>query len=111
MGADSPGEITQLLLAWSEGDVKAFDKLVPLVHAELHRLAQHYMSRESPGHILQTTALVNEAFLRLIDQRRIQWQSRAQFFGISAQLMRRILVDMARARRRQKRGAVARQVS
>jgi RNA polymerase sigma factor (TIGR02999 family) len=111
MPAGSPQEITQLLLAWSEGDLRVLDKLVPLVYAELHRLAQHYMRRESAGHILQTTALVNEAYLRLIDQRQVRWQNRAQFFGISAQLMRRILVDMARARAYQKHGGQVRQVS
>jgi len=111
MATDSPEEITQLLLAWNEGDQRALEKLVPLVYAELHRLARHYMRSESAGHTLQATALVNEAYLRLIDQRQTRWQNRAQFFGISAQLMRRILVDVARARHYQKRGGEACHVS
>ena len=111
MNAASPEGITQLLLAWSEGDQGALEKLIPLVHAELRRLARSYMRRESPGHLLQTTALVNEAYLRLVDQRKVKWQNRAQFFGVSAQLMRRILVDFARARDNLKRGGKARQVS
>src|SRR5215469_421769 len=89
-------EVTQLLLAWNQGDQAALDKLIPLVHDELHRLARRYMRRERAGHTLQTTALVNEAYLRLIDSDNIHWQSRAHFFAISAQLMRRILVDFAR---------------
>ena len=104
-------EVTQLLLAWSEGDQTALDQLAPLVYEELRRLAHEYMRRENPGHTLQTTALVNEAYLRLVDLKRLQWQNRAQFFGIAAQLMRRILVDYARARHYQKRGGGARQVS
>ena len=111
MNAASPEGITQLLLAWSEGDQTALEKLIPLVHSELRRLARSYMRRESPGHLLQTTALVNEAYLRLVDQRKVKWQNRAQFFGVSAQLMRRILVDFARARDNLKRGGKARQVS
>jgi len=111
MNGASPEGITQLLLAWSEGDQTALEKLIPLVHAELRRLARSYMRRESPGHLLQTTALVNEAYLRLVDQRKVKWQNRAQFFGVSAQLMRRILVDFARARDNLKRGGKARQVS
>ena len=98
-------EITQLLQAWGKGDETALAKLTPLVHAELRRLARHYMGRERPGHLLQTTALVNEAYLRLIDWRKADWQSRAQFFGLSARLMRNILVDLARKTRRG--GAVA----
>ena len=104
-------EVTQLLLAWSEGDQTALDQLAPLVYEELRRLAHEYMRRENPGHTLQTTALVNEAYLRLVDLKRLQWQNRAQFFGIAAQLMRRILVDFARSRHYQKRGGAARQVS
>lgn len=104
-------EITQLLLAWSEGDQAALDQLAPLVYEELRRLAHKYMRRENPGHTLQTTDLVNEAFLRLVDLKRVRWQNRAQFFGIAAQLMRRILVDFARSRHYQKRGGAARQVS
>ena len=91
-------EITQLLLAWNQGDELALDRLMPLVHDELHRLAHRYMAGERPGHALQTTALVNEAYLRLIDSSRVRWQNRAHFFAVSAQLMRRILVDVARAR-------------
>jgi RNA polymerase sigma-70 factor (ECF subfamily) len=88
-------EVTQLLAAWSEGDRSALDKVLPLVEDELHRLARRYMSHERQDHTLQTTALVNEAYLRLIDQR-VDWQSRAHFFGIAAQIMRRILIDHAR---------------
>jgi RNA polymerase sigma factor (TIGR02999 family) len=101
-------EITELLLAWSDGDRNALDRLVPLVHAELHRIAHRYMGREVPGHTLQSTALVNEVYLRLVDQRRTRWRNRTQFFGISAQLMRRILVDLARARQSAKRGGPVR---
>ncbi len=103
----APQEVTKLLIAWREGDSTALDRLIPLVYAELHRLARRYMRGERPGHTLQTTALVNEAYLRLIDLRRVQWQNRAQLFGIAAQLMRRILVDMARRRQYQKRGGGA----
>jgi RNA polymerase sigma factor (TIGR02999 family) len=100
-------EITQLLVAWNNGDAAALEQLTPLVHAELHRLAKRYMVDERRGHILQTTALVNEAFLRLIDWQNVEWQNRAHFFGLAAQIMRRILVDFARARLRQKRGGKA----
>jgi RNA polymerase sigma factor (TIGR02999 family) len=96
--------VTQLLVDWSEGDQAALDKLMPLVYGELRRLASNYLRRERPGHTLQPTALVNEAYLRLIDQRNAKWQNRAQFFGISAQLMRRILVDHARQHQAAKRG-------
>jgi RNA polymerase sigma factor (TIGR02999 family) len=92
-----------MLLAWGQGDQAALDQLVPLVYDELRRLAQHYLRRERPGHTLQTSALVNEAFLRLIDQQ-VSWQNRAHFFGVSARLMRRVLVDYARERRTEKRG-------
>ena len=98
---------TDLLLAWRRGEAHAFDQLVPLVHAELRRLAQRYMSRERPDHTLQATALVNEAYIRLIDLKQIRWQDRAHFFAMSARMMRRILVDFARARRNQKRGGDA----
>jgi RNA polymerase sigma-70 factor, ECF subfamily len=111
MAATSPQEVTGLLLAWSEGEQAAFEKLVPLVYAELRRLAHRYMGRERPGHSLQTTALVNEAYLRLIDARRVRWQNRAHFFAVSAQLMRRILVDFARSRQYLKRGGDAQKVS
>jgi RNA polymerase sigma factor (TIGR02999 family) len=104
-------EITQLLIAWNDGDEAALDKLVPLVHDELHRIARRYMAAERPGHILQTTALVNEAYLRLIDWKNVHWQNRAHFFGLAAQIMRNILVDFARAHARDKRGGGALQVS
>jgi RNA polymerase sigma-70 factor, ECF subfamily len=104
MPTPSPEEVTQLLMAWSEGDQSAFEKLVPLVEAELHRLAKHYMQRERSDHTLQTTALVNEAYLRLADWKNARWQNRAHFFGVSARLMRNILVDYATAHRAAKRG-------
>ena len=107
----SPQEVTQLLVAWGDGDRAALDKLMPLVYEELRRLAHQYMSGEGPGNTLQTSALVNEAYLRLADQTDPQWQNRAHFFAISAQLMRQILVDYARRRRSRKRGGDARQVS
>jgi RNA polymerase sigma factor (TIGR02999 family) len=107
----SPHEVTQLLVDWSNGNQAALDKLMPLVYDELHRLAHQYMNRERPGHTLQTSGLVNEAYLRLFDQREVHWQNRAHFFGIAAQLMRRILVDYARSRHYAKRGGDARQVS
>jgi RNA polymerase sigma factor (TIGR02999 family) len=100
-----------MLVAWSNGDKSALERLTPLVHDELHRLAHRYMNRERPGHMLQTTALVNEAFLRLVDSSRVRWQNRAHFFAVSAQLMRRILVDFARSRAFRKRGGDAVQVS
>lgn len=104
-------DITDLLLAWSEGDRQAFDRLVPLVYAELRRQARVQLAREREAHTLQPTALVHEAFLRLVDQRSARWQNRAQFFGVSAQLMRRILVDHARARDAAKRGGGAVRIS
>lgn len=107
----SPHDVTQLLVAWTNGDQGARDQLMSVVYQELHRLAHHYMKRESPGHTLQTSALVNEAFLKLIDQRNVQWRNRAHFFGIAAQMMRRILVDYARQRRYAKRGGDAPQVT
>jgi len=103
MGTNAPEEVTRLLHAWCQGDRAALDQLIPLVHDELHRLAHQYMLREPAGHVLQTTALVNEAYLRLIDASRVKWQNRAHFFAISANLMRRILVDFARSRRYKKR--------
>ena len=106
----SPPKMTQLLVAWSNGDRVAGDELMPLVYDELHRLAHQYMRKERPGGMLQTSALVNEAYLRLIDQRDVQWQNRAHFFGIAAQMMRRILVDHARGRQSAKRGGSARLV-
>src|SRR3954452_3617409 len=104
MASSSSKDITQVLLAWSGGDPRALDELMPLVQNELHRLAHRYMAGERPGHPLQTTALVNEAYLRLIDTSRVQWRNRAHFYAVSAQLMRRILVDVARARNKLKRG-------
>jgi RNA polymerase sigma-70 factor (ECF subfamily) len=106
----APNEVTQLLVAWSNGDSAARDALIPLVHDELRRLAHRYMGRERVDHTLQTSALVNEAYLRLIDQRDMKWQNRAQFFGIAAQMMRRILVDYARKRGFTKRGGELRAV-
>ena len=107
----SPHEVTQLLAAWGDGDQAALDQLVPLVHDELRRIARGYMRRERAGHTLQTTALVNEAYLRLVDQRSVRWQNRAHFFAIAAQLMRRILVDYARQHVSRKRGGGAIQVT
>jgi RNA polymerase sigma factor (TIGR02999 family) len=95
---------TALLLAWRRGDREAFDRLVPLVHDELRRLARHYMGHERPGHTLQATALVNEAYLRLIEVTKVEWQNRAHFVAIAARIMRHILVDAARARGNLKRG-------
>lgn len=103
----APRDITRLLLAWNNGDEAALEELTPLVYAELHRLARRYMGRERSGHTLQTSALVNEAYLRLIDWKNVQWQNRAHFFAVSAQLMRRILVDFARANAYAKRGGGA----
>jgi RNA polymerase sigma-70 factor (ECF subfamily) len=100
---DGSGHVSQLLRAWSDGDRRALDELTPIVYAELRRLAHRYMRRERSGHSLQTTALVNEAYMRLVDYNRMQWQNRAHFFAVSAQLMRRILVDRAR-RHNLKRG-------
>ncbi len=103
-------ELTRLLIAWSNGEQEALDRLMPVVYGELKRLARRYMSQESPSPTLQTTALVNEAYLRLIEQKNAGWQNRAHFFAISAQLMRRILVSMARARHAQRRGGDAKAV-
>lgn len=111
MRRPSAHEVTQLLQAWGEGDERALEKLTPLVYEELHQLAQRHMAREAPGHTLQTTALVNEVYLRLVDLREISWQNRAYFFGVCARLMRQILVDFARSRRRLKRGGEAPHVS
>jgi RNA polymerase sigma-70 factor (ECF subfamily) len=107
----SPADVTQWLMAWSNGDESALERLIPLVHSELRRLAKRYMRRERPGHTLQTTALVNEAYVRLIDAGRVKWQDRAHFLAISARLMRRILVDYARSRNYDKRGGEARHVA
>src|SRR5438477_12471599 len=110
MTTPSTEELTQLLLAWSDGDREALERLTPLVEGELHRLAKHYMRGERPEHTLQTTALVNEVYLRLIDWKNVRWQNRAHFFAVSAQLMRRILVDFARSRPSSREGK-ARHVS
>lgn len=107
MTALSTHEVTQLLIAWSDGDEAALEKLTPLVYAELHQLAQRYMSHERESHTLQTSALINEAYLRLIDWKNVRWQNRAHFVGVAAQLMRKILVDHARNRGRLKRGGAA----
>ena len=111
MAAASPGHATGLLRAWSQGDQGALEALVPLVEAELRRLARIYMARERRGHTLQATALVNEAFLRLAGARRVRCEDRAHFLGIAARLMRQVLVDHARSRGYQKRGAGAQRVS
>jgi RNA polymerase sigma factor (TIGR02999 family) len=109
--ATAPTNVTQLLKDWSGGDQAAADKLMPLVYEELRRLAHQYMRREKPGHTLQTSALVNEAYVRLVDQTKIQWEGRAHFFGIAARLMRQILVDQARRKNFAKRGGGAIRVS
>jgi RNA polymerase sigma factor (TIGR02999 family) len=100
----SPQEVTQLLAAWREGDQDALDKLMPLVYDELRRIASRYMKREHAGHTLQTTALVNEAYLRMVGQQNVDWQNRAHFFGVAASVMRHLLVDRARANGRVRRG-------
>jgi len=102
-----PHDVTQLLLDWSDGNQKALDTLMPLVYNELHRLAHHYLRKERAGQTLQTTDLVHESYLRLVDQHRVRWQNRAHFFGVAAQLMRRILVDRGRRHKRIKRGGGA----
>jgi RNA polymerase sigma factor (TIGR02999 family) len=107
MSEHSPKDVTQLLNAWRGGDQEALNRLIPLIHEELHRLAHIYMLRERQGHTLQTTALVNEAYIRLVDANRVPFQNRTHFFAISSNLMRRILVDFARARGYQKRGGDA----
>ena len=106
-----PHEITQLLAEWSEGSQAALDKLYPLVYQELRRLAHGYLKRERKGHTLQTTALINEAYLRLVDQKHVRWANRSHFFGISAQIMRRILIDHARRYDYSKRGGGALKIS
>ncbi|QQS49383.1 MAG: sigma-70 family RNA polymerase sigma factor [Acidobacteriota bacterium] len=111
MTTTGPQQITQLLLAWGEGDERALGELMPLVYDELRKVAARHLRRLRPGQTMQTTALVNEAYLRLIDSSRVRWQNRAHFFAVSAQLMRRILVDFARQRQNLKRGGGAQQVS
>jgi RNA polymerase sigma factor (TIGR02999 family) len=107
-----PGAVTQWLLDWSKSERKeSLDQMLPVVYEELHRLASHYLNREASGHTLQPTALVNEAYLRLVDQRQVDWKNRAQFLGVAAKLMRRILVNHARDRAAKKRGGGAQQVS
>jgi RNA polymerase sigma factor (TIGR02999 family) len=108
---EQPGEITELLLAWSGGEASALDKLIPLVYAELRRLAHRYMRGQPLDHTLETSALINEAYLRLIDSSRVRWQDRAHFLAVAAQAMRRILVDYARARKAQRRGGDCRRIS
>ena len=104
-------DVTALLLEWTRGDTAAMDKLLPLVHGELRRLAKRQMAGERPGHVLQATALVNEVYLRLIDIRRVQWQDRVHFFAMTARLMRRVLVDFARASKNQKRGGALQRIT
>ena len=111
MSPNSDSEPTELLRAWSQGDGSALDRLMPLVYNELHRLARRYMRHERPDHTLQATSLVNEAYLRLIDVNRVEWRNRAHFLALAAQMMRRILVESARSRLRQKRGGGAVHVS
>ena len=111
MGSAQTPNVTKLLLAWRAGDPKALEALAPVIHQELHRAAHRYMAGERPGHVLQTTALVNEAYLRLVDWKGVHWQNRAHFFGVAAQMMRRILVDYARDVKRAKRGGGALRVS
>jgi RNA polymerase sigma factor (TIGR02999 family) len=111
MPTPSPHQVTQLLVAWSEGDPAAQQQLIPLVYGELRRLAKQSMARQRPDHTLQATALVNEAYLRLVDAKRVRWQNRAHFFAVFAQLMRQILVDLARSRHYQKRGGEAQPMS
>ena len=107
MDEASPNEITEQLIAWSKGDDAALEQLIPAVYQELRRMADHYLRGEDSGHSLQPTALVHEAYLRLIDQTKVEWQNRAHFFGVAAQMMRRILIDHAKAKHRVKRGGTA----
>ncbi len=111
MAVRTTEQITRLLAGWGQGDAAALDELTPLVYDELHRIAHRYMRRERPGHTLQTSALINEAYIRLIDQREAHWQNRAHFFAIASKLMRRILVDQARRKGYAKRGGNPQQVS
>ena len=110
-GARGPSDVTALLIEWRAGDNGAVEKLLPLVHGELRRIAKRHMAGERPDHVLQATALVNEVYIRLIDIRRVQWQDRAHFFAMAARLMRRVLVDFARARNNQKRGGALHRVT
>ena len=111
MTTPSSQEVTRLLLAWRNGDQEALERLTPLVYAELRRMAHRFMRRERPDHTLQSSALVNEAYIRLIDCHQVDWQNRAHFFGIAAQMMRQILIDHARRHARARRGGGLRQVS
>ena len=111
MAVPSTHEVTRLLKAWTTGDEQALEKLTPLVYEDLHRVARHYMAGQRPGHVLQTSALVNEVYLQLVDCGQMNWQDRAHFFAVSAQLMRRILIDFARSRGSQKRGGGALHIS
>lgn len=111
MTAPSSREITRLLLAWNEGDSSALDRLIPVVYEELHRAARRYLRREHGNQTLQTSALVNEVYLRLVDAKSVRWQNRAHFFGIAARLMRQILVDVARRRAQLKRGGAVERVT
>lgn len=110
MSSTDTQNLTELLAAWSDGDELALEQLAPLVHAELHRLARSYMRRERDDHVLQTSALINEAYLKLIDWKAVKWQNRAHFFGVAANMMRRILVDFARQRPRVENGIDARHI-
>jgi RNA polymerase sigma factor (TIGR02999 family) len=107
LGADSPQDVTDLLRSWGNGDARALESLMSLVYHELRRLARHYLSGERAEHTLQSTALVHEAYIRLVDWRNVEWQNRAHFFGVAAQMMRRVLVDRARERQAAKRGSGA----
>jgi RNA polymerase sigma factor (TIGR02999 family) len=107
----SPDEVTQLLIDWGNGDKAALDRLTPIIYQELHRLASRHISRERPNHTLQTTALVHEAYIKLVDQKRVRWLNRSHFFSIAARIMRRILVDHARRRGYAKRGGSAQMIS
>jgi len=111
MDTPSPNEITERLIAWGNGDAAALNELIPVVYQELRRMAGHYLRLENPGHTLQPTALVHEAWLRLIDQTRVNWRNRSQFFGVAAQMMRRILVDHAKTKHREKRGGGSEKLS
>ena len=111
MKTTSSSEVSQLLIAWGNGDEEALKSLIPLVYQELHRMAARHMRNESPGHTLQTSGLVNEAYLKLVDQKNVRWQNRAHFFGVASQLMRRILVDHARKHARIKRGGAMQKLS
>jgi RNA polymerase sigma factor (TIGR02999 family) len=111
MSPGAAGEVTELLQAWTEGDAAALEQLIPRVHRELHRIAKRYMAGESPGHTLEPTALINEAYIRLVDWKNVRWNNRCHFFAVSAQMMRKVLIDHARARAARKRGGPARRTT